>query len=198
VWGGLFDSGILTGCGYLEKIKFERISGSSIANTVMCGQEVGVEVKWGGLLGYMGQLFTKNLHGYIQVFRPCFRKLGPQGLWQIQSLGLWNFGAKNTFKSCEKMREHLKATNKHSLKVPLSHDVQLTKSTPIILELSLLHKSLGTNLHSNSMSGNEWKVMFGHNTSHFGGWNRDVCNAPTSLNYPRNLASFVWNQHKCN
>ncbi len=25
------------------------------------------------------------------------------------------------------------------------------------------------------MLGNEWKIMFGHNTSHFARWNRDVC-----------------------
>ncbi len=38
--------------------------------------------------------------------------------------------------------------------------------------------------------------MFCHNTSHLTRWNRNVCNAPTSPDHPRNLPSFVWSQHK--
>ncbi len=67
------------------------------------------------------------------------------------------------------------------MKIPLLDVVQLAKSTLIILEFSLLHDSLSIKLHSNSMLGNEWKVMFGHNTSHFVGWNRDVCKHPLPL-----------------
>jgi hypothetical protein len=84
------------------------------------------------------------------------------------------------------------------VKILLSHVIQLANNTPIILKLSLLHDLLNVAFHSNSMLGNEWKVLFGHNTSHFIRWNRYVCNAPPSPNYPRNLPSFVWSQHKCN
>jgi hypothetical protein len=61
-----------------------------------------------------------------------------------------------------------------------------------------LHDLLSVALHSNSMSGNEWNVPFGHNTSHFARWNRDVYNAPISLNHLNNLPSLLWSQHKCN
>jgi hypothetical protein len=84
------------------------------------------------------------------------------------------------------------------MKILLSHATQLDNNITIILKLSPQHNSLNATLHSNSMLRDQWKVLFGHNTSHFARWNKDFCNAFTSPNYPRNLPSFVWSEHKCN
>jgi hypothetical protein len=114
VWGGLFDSGILTGCGYLEK--FERITRVQYCkhSDVRAWGGSGGQVRW--LTWVYGPVIYQKLTWIYSGFSTMFWKLGPQGLWQIQSLGLRNFRAKNTFKSCEKS----KATFKSNKKTPLN------------------------------------------------------------------------------